>query len=195
MKKMEKKREQKRQSILRSAQEAFQAGGYAGVSMDLVARNAGMTKQTLYRYYPSKEALYQATLDAAREESRDRFLKELELEDTQEALTRFAIGFLRVHLSEGNLAGIRLLMAEGPEAPEMARAHYAAGPEKVRARLAVFLRQRSQIRDPELAAEMLLSTLLSRRMTFLTGLQGLPAPADLEAHGRRTVRLFMELLD
>lgn len=194
MKKMEQKREQKRQAILTAAQKAFQSGGYAGVSMDTVARNAGVTKQTLYRYFPSKETLYQATLEAGRGGYQTRFLKALDQEDTQKALSGFAIGFLRVHLSEGHLAGIRLLMAEGPGAPEMARAHYAAGPDKVADRLARFLGARFRIQDPELAAEMLLSTLLSRRMKILAGLCRPPSRPELENYAERTVLGFMQLL-
>jgi len=52
----------KRKQILAAARELFLTRGYAGTSMDLVTSEAGISKQTLYRYYAAKEALFSDVL-------------------------------------------------------------------------------------------------------------------------------------
>src|SRR5437899_10334200 len=48
----------KRAQIRQAAERLFLQHGYAGTSMDAVTMEAGVSKQTLYRYYPSKDALF-----------------------------------------------------------------------------------------------------------------------------------------
>nr|MBP9183997.1 helix-turn-helix transcriptional regulator [Fuscovulum sp.] len=44
-------------AILDAALKVFAATGYSGATMDAVAAEAGVTKPTLYSYFPSKESL------------------------------------------------------------------------------------------------------------------------------------------
>jgi AcrR family transcriptional regulator len=48
---------QARQDILRAAQDLLRDGGVEAVTLEAVAGVLGMTKQALYHYFPSKEAL------------------------------------------------------------------------------------------------------------------------------------------
>ena len=194
MKKLKQKKEQKRSNILRAAMETFHSDGYIGASMDSIARKSGVTKQTVYRYFDSKETLFKLALEAQRRENHIQFLEELEREDSREALRRFAIGFLEIHLSEQHLAGVRLLISEGPSAPEITRIHFALGPEKVEARLTDFLNERFQIDNPEYAVKVLLNTLLSMRMGLLIGLYDHPSREEIVSHAEKSVAIFMKLL-
>ena len=54
---VERKREQARQEILEVAQAILLQGGVDAVTLTSVAADLGMTKQALYHYFPSKEAL------------------------------------------------------------------------------------------------------------------------------------------
>lgn len=47
----------KRAQIASAARKLFLAHGFAGTSMDAVTAEAGVSKQTLYRYFPTKVAL------------------------------------------------------------------------------------------------------------------------------------------
>jgi AcrR family transcriptional regulator len=58
--------EKARSAILRATAELLLAHGLAGVSMDAVAERAGVSKATIYRWWPTKEAL---ALDTLYEES------------------------------------------------------------------------------------------------------------------------------
>lgn len=55
---------ERRAQLLEVARHAFVRNGFHGVSMDTVAREAGVTKPVLYDHFPSKEALYLALVDA-----------------------------------------------------------------------------------------------------------------------------------
>lgn len=56
------KSEEKRQEILDAAEAAFGRREFDEVTTDDIAAGAGVGKGTLYRYFPTKEDLYAATL-------------------------------------------------------------------------------------------------------------------------------------
>jgi AcrR family transcriptional regulator len=49
--------------LLDAARAAFIAHGFAGVSIDALARDAGVSKETIYRHFADKEALFRAALE------------------------------------------------------------------------------------------------------------------------------------
>src|SRR4051812_33496666 len=59
------RRETARQAILQAAAELLVADGLDAVSMDAVADRAGVSKATIYRWWPTKETL---ALDALHDE-------------------------------------------------------------------------------------------------------------------------------
>ena len=59
--------------ILDAALTVFAAQGYSGTTMDAVAAEAGVTKPTLYSYFPSKESLFQAMMLGKRDLMLDVF--------------------------------------------------------------------------------------------------------------------------
>jgi len=59
---------ERRAQLLAVARRLFGRSGFHGVSMDEVAREAGVTKPILYDHFDSKEELYVALLDADAQE-------------------------------------------------------------------------------------------------------------------------------
>jgi AcrR family transcriptional regulator len=55
---------ERREQLLQVARKVFAKGGYQTVTMDDVARQAGVTKPILYDHFPSKRDLYQGLLEA-----------------------------------------------------------------------------------------------------------------------------------
>ena len=53
-------REERRGRLLDAAQKVFSKHPYSHASMDEIAQEAGVGKPTLYRYFPGKEALFEA---------------------------------------------------------------------------------------------------------------------------------------
>jgi AcrR family transcriptional regulator len=58
-------KEEVRRRILRAALQAFAAEGYQRTTMAAVAARAGLGAASLYRYYPGKEALFDAAVPRA----------------------------------------------------------------------------------------------------------------------------------
>lgn len=48
----------KYQRLMEKAKELFFTRGYKGVSVDEIARSAGISKMTVYKYFPSKQELF-----------------------------------------------------------------------------------------------------------------------------------------
>ena len=195
MKKMEQNKRQKVESILKAAQALFQSSGYITTSMDKIAEEAGVTKQTVYRYFESKEALFKAALEAQRLQTSNDFTEALNLKDAREALETFAVGFIEKHVSKTHLANIRLLVSEGPTVPEITRAFYAMGPTRTRTRLADFLKDRFKIDEAEYTISVFLAILLSLRMPVLTGLKKPPSPKEIRQHAAKAVSVLMKIID
>ena len=65
-------RQKRREAILAAASALFAQRSYADVQMDEVAKQAGVGKATLYRYFPSKEDLYLESLARALDELDER---------------------------------------------------------------------------------------------------------------------------
>src|SRR5437899_4757665 len=55
---------ERRAQLLDVARRAFGASGFHAVSMEAVAKEAGVTKPILYDHFPSKRELYLALIDA-----------------------------------------------------------------------------------------------------------------------------------
>lgn len=57
-------REQRHEELVRQALRAFGARGYEATTLDAVAEAAGVRKQTLLYYFPTKDVLFDACVDA-----------------------------------------------------------------------------------------------------------------------------------
>ncbi|MFZ0217302.1 MAG: TetR/AcrR family transcriptional regulator [Candidatus Dormiibacterota bacterium] len=53
----EQHRQETRQRIIDAARERFTAGGYGHTTMDAIAERAGVSRATLFNYFPSKQSL------------------------------------------------------------------------------------------------------------------------------------------
>jgi AcrR family transcriptional regulator len=62
-----------RERIVSAAIDAFKTRGYAEVSMSDIAEAARMAKGNVYRYFPSKEALLTAAIEALLDDTTERF--------------------------------------------------------------------------------------------------------------------------
>lgn len=53
----------KQEDIIKSAIEVFSSKGFDQASMEGISKHAGVSKRTLYKYYPNKEALFDVIVD------------------------------------------------------------------------------------------------------------------------------------
>jgi len=59
-----------RAKILAAARDEFAARGFAGARVESIAKRAGLTKQLIYHYFPSKDALFEETLQTKYQQRR-----------------------------------------------------------------------------------------------------------------------------
>jgi AcrR family transcriptional regulator len=190
MSKIEENKEKKRQAILQAAQDVFLCEGYVLASMDRIAVQAKVTKQTIYRYYPSKIDLFKATLQQMGKNSEEHFLVHLQIPDTQEALYKFAKGFIHAHLSNEHLATFRLLIAESAKAPEITRSFFAVGPDDTDEKLSAFFTERLCIDNVQTTVKLWTSMLLAHRSAILIGMDR-PSDEQIEAYAAEATNFLL----
>lgn len=126
--------------VLEGARSVFLRDGFEGASVDDIARAAGVSKATLYSYFPDKRLLF---LEVARCECL-RQTDETEAlictaTTVKEVLTIAATRLVEFFLSEFSLRVYRICAAESDRFPEIGREFFENGPAEVRARLVAYL--------------------------------------------------------
>ena len=109
----------KRAAILEGAIAEFLVLGFDGASMDRIASRAGVSKQTIYAHFSSKDGLVQAIQRECTPRPDD--LSDLQYQadaPLDEQLRRFARTILRVLTSDEFVALTRLLVARQVQRPE-----------------------------------------------------------------------------
>src|SRR3954452_17176057 len=99
--------ERNRQRILHAAAAAFAEGGL-GVTMDEIARRAGVGVGTVYRRFPDKELLIEALFEQRLDELVELAKDALALEDAWEGLVRFFETFIAVQAADRGLKEVVL---------------------------------------------------------------------------------------
>ncbi len=153
------RRGRKFDQVLLGARKVFLRDGFDGASVDDIAREAGVSKATLYSYFPDKRLLF---VEVARGEcvrqaeegaatiNMDRPARAV-LTDAGRLIAEFI-------LSDFGISAFRLCVAESDRFPEVGRDFYFSGPCVVRDKIMAYLqlaisRGELMIDDVALAAE------------------------------------------
>jgi len=158
----------KREQIATAARRLFVELGYAGTSMDGVSAAAGVSKQTLYTYFPAKVDLLRAIL----EDELDRLAPEGAPPDPQNLaelrglLLQFASRLTRSLLHPDSIALIRLVLGEAFRIPELRGTVRQALPMRALQGLAAIVRRADELGliaapDSDLTARMLLGPIMT----------------------------------
>src|SRR5436190_22223234 len=103
----------KAESILAAAKRSFLAAGFGAVSMDAIAREAGVSKATVYAHFAGKEELFGAMIGRECERYFARFSAgELDPRDVRASLTVLGRRYLELLLSSGSIALLRIILGE-----------------------------------------------------------------------------------
>lgn len=192
----------KRRAILDAATDMFLESGYLGASMDEIAALARVSKQTVYKQFSGKEALFVEVVSRMTEEASARVHKEVpELEeggDVSEYLLMYAARQLGVVLTRRLMRLRRLVIGEAGRFPRLAEALYQRGPQSAMEAFARSLERLAArglltIDDPETAAShfnwLVMAEPLHRAM--LLGDDAIPKPPALRQHAADAVRTFL----
>lgn len=126
--------------VLEGARAIFLRDGFEGASVDDIARAAGVSKATLYSYFPDKRVLF---VEVAKLECRRQADEALQLVAMTAppaiVLPEAARRIIDFFLSEFGRAVFRICVAEADRFPELGREFYESGPALVRDRIATYL--------------------------------------------------------
>ncbi|MFI8977346.1 TetR/AcrR family transcriptional regulator [Nocardia asteroides] len=153
--------EQARLRIMEAAMEVFLRHGYLGTRIDEIAKVAGSSKQTIYKHFGSKDKLFEQIvfdrLGGIDQVFREAIGELASTDDVEITLRTVAHRFVHLLTRPAQLRVRRLVIAEAGRFPQLGRAYFEAGPERVHAMLASCFAQltdRGLLRtgEPELAA-------------------------------------------
>jgi len=189
----------KRQQILEGARQVFLTDGFDGASMNDVAREAGVSKGTLYVYFDSKVALFEALVREERQQQAERLCIIYDDDDAElrATLIQFGVNLVEMMTRPSNIAQVRTVLAVAPKFPQVGRAFYESGPQVGLTRLAAYLGRRIAkgelaIDDLPLAAAQLLELFhagLLKPLMFCAG--DTPSRAEIERKVTRNVDVFL----
>lgn len=192
------RRGRKFDQVLDGARDIFLRDGFDGASVDDIARAAGVSKATLYSYFPDKRLLF---LEVAKAECR-RQADEAEalIDDSApvaEVLRLAAERILAFAQSEFGQRMFRMCVAEAERFPTLGHEFYHSGPVMIRDRIARYLAktvERGDLRidDINLAADQftqLCKADLHDRLIF--GVAECCAPRDVARVIDGAVTMFM----
>jgi TetR/AcrR family transcriptional repressor of mexJK operon len=183
--------------VLEAAARQFLEHGFARASVDAIAKASGVSKVTIYSYFPTKEALFETAVGSCTDEVFASLPPgALDPLDPETALVLIGKAFLKLKRSDDVVGSFRLMFAAAGEHAAACEAFYRQGPEKLIRQVADYLRAAASagslsIRTPDEAADQFLSLFLGGAdIRIMLGL-GKPKTSEDNRLVRANVDLFL----
>lgn len=191
------KSEQKRTAILDAAGERFLARGLTNTSMDAVAEAAGVSKQTVYSHFASKDDLFRACITS---KVVAYGFDETELPanaDLETVLLAIGGQFLDLLFDDQVVAMFRVVIGESTVHEKIAEMFFETGPGRTIDKIAGFMQQQMQrgvLRedDPRYVAVLFLSMLRGNYQMQL--LMNIRPDFDAETRARHIQKVVKQFL-
>ncbi len=130
------RRGRKFDQVLEGARSVFLVDGYEGASVDQIAKAGGVSKATLYSYFPDKRVLF---MEVAAGECRRQSQAAVDMINScghpRVVLEQAAQHLLSFLTSTFGLQMFRICVAESERFPDLGRQFYASGPMVMKAEL------------------------------------------------------------
>ncbi|WP_037313278.1 TetR/AcrR family transcriptional regulator [Ruegeria halocynthiae] len=184
--------------VLRGARAVFMADGFEGASVDDIARAAGVSKATLYSYFPDKRLLFMEVAQTECKRMAENIISMIDdSKPAREVLTIAATQLTSFLVSEFAQQVFRICVAERDRFPELGKAFYEAGPQNGQRQMAEYLEKAVNkgelaIEDVQIAAEQfseLCKVRIWTRAAF--GIQSSFSPAEINEIALQAVDMFM----
>lgn len=192
------KRGRKFDQVLSGARDVFLRDGYEGASVDQIARAAGVSKATLYSYFPDKRILFVEVAKTECQRQADIAMAEMNMANPpREVLTFAATHMLGFFLSDFGQQVYRTIVAEAGRFPELGREFYRNVPMRVRGKMVDYFREaigrgQLEIDDLTLAADQF-TELCKVRLhgQFILGVRNEFTPDEVRAVIDGAVDMFL----
>ncbi|MDX8523348.1 TetR/AcrR family transcriptional regulator [Mesorhizobium sp. MSK_1335] len=193
--------EAKRVSVVDAAASVFCREGYAGANIDLIAAEAGVSRQTVYNHHGDKEKLFVAVVRDLTERCNAGIFATIASFPDQPAyleadLIAFAVRMNRNCICNRDGRFLRkLIQAEGERYPELFAEWREQGPGRTWSALAARFARLAfaghlSIGDPDVAARQFLALVNAElQITFMLG--GAPTEEEVLRSATNGVRTFL----
>jgi TetR/AcrR family transcriptional repressor of mexJK operon len=183
--------EQKQQDIVIAAEALFLRQGYGVSSMDQIAQEAGVTKQTVYRYFASKSELFCAVMQRVRTAEAEPY--RFGGGAIAEELSGFASYLLGFHLQAQALGLYRIMLTEAAS-EDLLATFKKQGPQQVLQPLIEYLSQMTHLEDPAFCAQMFATMILApRNQLLMSNMQEMKKSAQKE-HVLKVTKLLLKMI-
>ncbi len=191
----------RRAAIIDAASRVFAREGFAGASIDMIATEAGVARQTVYNLIGDKEKLFAAVVeDTTERASSGLFTALATFTDRPVDLTAELVAFARrlaaTCMCDRRAAAIhKLVETEGHRYPELFAAWRERGPGRVWSAVSSRLSRLAHdglldLDDPDLAARQLIALVnMDLRGPAMMGHK--PTEAEVDAAARNAVAMFL----
>ncbi|PBB34651.1 TetR/AcrR family transcriptional regulator [Mesorhizobium sp. WSM3868] len=193
--------EAKRISVVDAAASVFCREGYAGANIDLIAAEAGVSRQTVYNHHGDKEKLFMAIVRDLTERCNAGIFATIatfpdQPADLEADLVAFAVRMNRNCICNRDGRFLRkLIQAEGERYPELFAEWREQGPGRTWSALAARFARLAyaghlSIDDPDVAARQFLALVNAElQTTFMLG--GIPTEEEVLRSATNGVHTFL----
>ena len=190
---------QKRHQIIEGASRVFTSVGYDAASMNDVAREADVSKATLYVYFPNKEKLFAAICGEKRDRNIGEMIAMLDVTRPLEpVLTDFGVQLITRLSQPFVMAAQRIVIGVAERMPDVGREFFDAGPMRLVKAFADFLKHHADaghldLDDPRLAAVQFieLSQATIFRPRLYAAFPDAPTTEEIDKVVGSAVRMFL----
>lgn len=194
--------QRKRTAILDAAEHVFVRDGYGAAVLDEIAERSGVSKQTVYAHFGSKDALFVEVVTGATTSAADTVHLDARPPSDARELPRFLRRLGRHQLDvvlRPRIVGLRrLAIGERHRFPQLGRAFWAGGPGRAMAAMAERFAHLHEIGlldapDPATAARTFNWLLMAQPLdaAMLLGDDAVPGPAERDAISAEATRVFL----
>lgn len=185
-----------RERIIEASADLFRQSGY-DVSMDAIAQAAGVSKQSLYNHFGSKEELFKSIITMRAAAMRAPLTASGPDREPREVLLDVARQYYTLAFTPRSMGFLRTIVSASQRFPEIGADFYEAGPKQTLEVLIEWVEREERLgrlntRNPRLAAEHFLSLLLGHIQTKgLLGLDAAISEQELEERAAFCADTFM----
>jgi TetR/AcrR family transcriptional repressor of mexJK operon len=192
--------EEKQLAIVEAAEKLFLDKGFGSTSMDDIAKEAGVSKRTVYAHFTSKELLFSSVMEmvcAKVTGSPPEAISEMHYHSPEQALTQIGEFFLNLILNPNAVALFRNVIAEAPAFPSLGETFYANDSKWLVQQMALLLaeydrRGELSVPDPHRASEVYFGALKGGPIFRVLVLNKYPDdPSEVQHHIATTVSIML----
>ena len=188
----------KRERVVVAASRLFLDEGYGATGMDAIAKEADVSKATVYSYYEDKSSLFADVMVRMCEAiGGHRPLEGLVGTSPEETLRAVALYFLESVLEAVRRQVLQRVVAESREFPELGKKFWETGPGRIEAFVAGYLADATRrglldVEDPARAAASFVGQLAGLYLLpLLAGIRKRPSEAEIRRGVDDVVAGFM----